>query len=263
MLALAGCQKLFSLREIPDGSAGDAPMMCASGIGHDEDGDCIADGSDDCPGIADPLQPDMDKDTIGDDCDPDPTLAGNKQLVFVPFDTVSEELVWTASGAWTVLDDDYVNSDSTSGGEDWTYRTPIMYGAGTELEARITVGAFMPGTDVKVGVGFYGGGSTGVPAEWSCSVHVQAGTPVADAYDNGAIGYRPLAPAGLFAQGATYTFRMKVDATHVACDVRGDAGDVAAATAMNSNPGALTGYLALYTQAAGAQVHYVAVYSAM
>lgn len=261
-VALAGCQQVFGIRKLPDAAVFDGPPVCPPGIGHDEDGDCVPDTTDDCPGIADAAQIDADNDTIGDDCDPDPSTPGNLAVVFVPFDQIAEENRWTSIGAWIVNDDDFSNTDTTSGGEDWAYRTPEMYPAGNAIEARITVGAFAAADDVKVGVGFYAPGTTAV--EFSCAIHRAAGVdPVVDVYDNGIATYKPLMPPTTFAEGATYTFRMRFDPGQVLCDVRGDGDDVGATTVMNPGALATMGHLAVYTQSAGAQIHNIAVYSAM
>lgn len=265
VVALAGCQRVFALKEVPGAAVIDAPAMCTAAIGHDDDGDCIGDGSDNCPGIPNPGQLDTDNDKIGDDCDPDPSTVGNLQVAFVPFDQVTEAAEWTSVGSWAVVGDDFVSSDSTSGGEDWSYRTPLMYGAGNEIEARISVGAFMAGADVKIGVAFYAPmTTTSLAAEWSCSVHLPStGAPAVDAYNNGVAGSRPLQPATLFAQDAIYTLRMRFTGTTASCDIRGDSGDAATTTATNISPPAATAYLAVFTQQTQARIHSIAIYSAM
>ena len=261
--ALAGCQQVFGIKKLPDAAAIDAPPMCPAGIGHDDDGDCIGDGSDDCPGIADPAQIDSDSDKVGDVCDPDPG-SSNQPVLFVAFDVGAEQNSWAATGSWTVDADDYVNADSTSTTEDWSYRVAAMYGAGNEVETRVTVGAFTPGEDVKIGLGLYMPLTATTPeTEWSCSVHQPAsGGPAVDAYNNGVAGSRPLQPATGFAQGAVYTVRMRFSGTTVSCDVRGDAGDNASATAQNLSPPASKAYLAVYTQEASARYHSIAIYTA-
>ena len=266
VVALAGCQRVFAIKELPAPGAIDAPpASCPTDIGHDDDGDCIGDGSDNCPGIPNPAQLDTDNDKIGDDCDPDPSTVGNLQLAFVPFAQVTEATEWTSIGSWAVVGDDFVNSDSTSGGEDWSYRTPALYGAGNEIEARISVGTFAAGDDVKIGVGFYAPmTTTSVAVEWSCSLHQPStGAPGVDAYNNGVAGSRPLLPATLFAQDAIYTLRMRFTGTTASCDIRGDSGDTATTTATNMTPPTTTGYLAVFTQQTQARIHSIAVYSAM
>jgi hypothetical protein len=261
-LALAGCQQVFGIKRVPDAEETDAAAMCPSGIGHDDDGDCVGDGSDNCPGIANPAQGDMDGDLIGDDCDPDPGTAGNQQVVFVPFDMAAEQSMWTANGAWNVTGDDFTNADSTSTTEDWAYRMPAMYAAGVEVEARITVGDFRANGDIKIGVGLYAPDAP-LADEWSCAIHKPSNSaPEADGYDNGIATSRPLAPVH-FAMGATYTIRMKLTGHTVACDIRGDAGDTGSTTATNMTTTATMGYLGIYTQTAAASVHSIAIYSAM
>jgi hypothetical protein len=72
-VASAGCDKLFSLDEVPpdtlaaSDAAGDA--VDASSM-HDEDLDGVSDGDDLCPGISSVQQTDEDSDGVGDVCDP-------------------------------------------------------------------------------------------------------------------------------------------------------------------------------------------------
>lgn len=72
-LASAGCDKLFSLVEVPpdtiaafdaSGDTVDASSM------HDEDKDGVPDGDDPCPGVSSVQQTDEDSDGVGDVCDP-------------------------------------------------------------------------------------------------------------------------------------------------------------------------------------------------
>jgi len=100
--------------------------------------------------------------------------------------------------------------------------------------------------------------------EWSCSISRMAGGDAkADAYANTSPSYSSaLSPAKLFGQDATYTLRMRFNAAGVACDIAGDAGDRAQATAPIATA-VVPGYLAVFTTAAAARVHYLAVYSAM
>jgi len=249
---------VFSLRAIPDAPPVDAPPMCPPGIGHDEDGDCIPDTTDKCPGIPDETQPDGDGDRIGDDCDPDPAVPGNMNTLFVTFEAPSEQGSWNSIGAWSVAGDDYTNTDMTPFREDWTYRNVSEYAVLDEIEARITVGPL--GTDdVKVGVGFYASGAT--PTEWSCSLRRIANqAPKVEAYANQSPSFEsPLSPATVFGDNQTYTFRMKVDGTSLHCDVRGEGGDTGQATATFTT--FAPGYVGVFTTQAGAHVHYIAVYT--
>lgn len=63
------------------GNSGDASIC----IGHDEDGDGIADACDVCPHIADADQTDGDGDAVGDACDPNPAIARDRIVFFDPF----------------------------------------------------------------------------------------------------------------------------------------------------------------------------------
>jgi len=93
-LAATGCDRLFHLEptHLPDAAA------CAT---PDEDGDCIVDQLDNCPGLANPDQTDDDMDGVGNICDPDET-SQQVRLSFSPF-TGADLSSWQASTpAWTI-----------------------------------------------------------------------------------------------------------------------------------------------------------------
>ena len=92
-IAAAGCNQVFSLDQtkLSDGSPCPSP---------DEDGDCVDDSHDNCPGLANPDQADTDKDGIGDICDFDPSSRG-AILAFYPF-RGSDAMDWMASAGWTL-----------------------------------------------------------------------------------------------------------------------------------------------------------------
>jgi hypothetical protein len=75
VVLLCGCNQLFGLKQTapqqPD-AAIDAPPPS-----DDEDGDGIANELDNCPGIYNPSQDDVDGDLVGDVCDPHPTTKGD------------------------------------------------------------------------------------------------------------------------------------------------------------------------------------------
>jgi hypothetical protein len=69
---------------------------------HDEDDDGIADGCDNCPGIANPEQREVDGDELGDICDPNNT-SGDQLLLFESFESFDR---WVPrSGGWSNTDD--------------------------------------------------------------------------------------------------------------------------------------------------------------
>src|SRR5262245_34367793 len=74
----------------------------------DEDGDCLSDPDDNCPGIANPSQANDREgamhDSVGDVCDPQPTKAVDMRLAFFGFnDPIADSVAWIlpSDGKWT------------------------------------------------------------------------------------------------------------------------------------------------------------------
>jgi len=76
-------------------------------VGHDEDGDGIDDGTDNCPNIANPDQLDSDGDGVGDPCDPHPTTPGDHIVLFDGFGGgLPTGWLLQGAGTWRVEGDD-------------------------------------------------------------------------------------------------------------------------------------------------------------
>lgn len=96
LIALSGCDILFQLDDVKsiDAAACGKP---------DEDGDCIADAVDNCPGIKNPSQAnDGDADTVGDICDSQPTVSAEMRAEFWPFDDPAQD-----AAAWPIVNGDW------------------------------------------------------------------------------------------------------------------------------------------------------------
>ena len=93
-LLATGCDRVFGIE--PTHLADTA--VCGS---PDEDGDCIEDAHDNCPGLANADQADDDGDGVGNICDPDET-SRQTQLSFSPFSGVDLDSWQASTPAWTV-----------------------------------------------------------------------------------------------------------------------------------------------------------------
>lgn len=84
MLALAACNQVYGLdaTHLPDAVI-DANCSLVT---PDEDSDCVANADDNCPGIGNATQDDVDGDGVGDVCDPRPAIAGDRIVRFQSFD---------------------------------------------------------------------------------------------------------------------------------------------------------------------------------
>lgn len=96
-LALSGCGRVSFDAKV-DGSidvGGDA-FVCATSVGHDEDGDLIDDGCDLCPVTNATDNRDTDNDGVGDLCDREPASANQTRIMFEPF--LAPDAQWSIQG---------------------------------------------------------------------------------------------------------------------------------------------------------------------
>jgi hypothetical protein len=103
VLAAVGCNAIYGLEptRLPDALI-DAD--CTQ-VTPDEDGDCVANADDNCPGRANREQVDGDADGVGDVCDPYPITTGDRIVTFQSFDDPpSAQQQWhdveVQSGQW-------------------------------------------------------------------------------------------------------------------------------------------------------------------
>src|SRR5574338_691526 len=87
VLVCAGCNAVFGVKEVthlPDAAADAPPDVDCAAIA-DEDGDCVADLTDNCPTVSNAAQDDDDHDGVGNTCDPHPMDPHDKLLGFFSF----------------------------------------------------------------------------------------------------------------------------------------------------------------------------------
>jgi hypothetical protein len=90
LFMLAGCGRIA----FDAGADGGGSAMC---VGHDEDGDGVADACDLCPYVSESAAVDGDGDGVGDACDPDPVTPTESLAVFDPF--IGDTPGWSYVGA--------------------------------------------------------------------------------------------------------------------------------------------------------------------
>jgi hypothetical protein len=104
LIAFAGCGRLsFDPND-------DALAPCATPTDHDEDGDRIDDGCDNCPHVANAALENSDGDEVGDACDPNPNEAREHIVFFDTFATSTGN--WLLGGATADLVDDALVTDA-------------------------------------------------------------------------------------------------------------------------------------------------------
>jgi hypothetical protein len=133
VVALVGCDAVFGVKppgtldaQPIDGRAIDAPAL------HDEDHDGVVDMLDNCPNVPNPDQGDLDGDGVGDVCDPHPTVAGDRIVLFDPFVRAPRpewKPVVNAAGKWQERPD----QDSLSQGDSTAANSLSFYDLGAPL----------------------------------------------------------------------------------------------------------------------------------
>jgi hypothetical protein len=122
VLVCVGCNAVFGVKEVkhlPD-AAGDAPPDVDCAAIADEDGDCVADMTDNCPAVANAGQEDGDSDGVGNTCDPHPMDPHDKLLGFFSFlgDGAADMAAWpnedSASTTWSYPGDGRIVHTDTS-----------------------------------------------------------------------------------------------------------------------------------------------------
>ena len=261
LLLVAGCDRLFGFDEVPAPEI-DAPAGgCVMSIEHDDDGDCVPDTVDDCPGMPDPTQADRDGDLVGDACDPDPLRAGNTLVVFVPNTDPLTLSNWNVSGAWSITRDALADADTTNGGEDWAYWSEQDLNP-VEVQTIVHIDT-LGDVENRVGVAFAVPPATsGLPSsELSCAIRRATDGVHLDAFA-GSTTKEPLVPAAALQNGAVYTLRARVDQSGLSCDLQG-ASPAEHQTAQITTAVPVAGHAAVYSLQTAVHFDSIAVYSVL
>lgn len=261
LLLLAGCDRLFGFDTVLAPEI-DAPTGgCLISGSHDDDGDCVPDMVDKCPGLPDPAQGDQDGDLVGDACDPDPLQGGNKLLVFVPNTDPLTLSGWNTSGAWSIANDALANADVMNGTEDWAYWDQQQIQP-VEVQTVMHVDT-LGDIENRAGVAFAVPPATsGLPmAEYSCAVRRASDGVHLDAFA-GSTSKEPLVPNAALQNGAVYTLRARIDAHGLTCDLQGASpAEHQAAQISGAVPPA--GQPAVYSSNTAVHFDSIAVYSVL
>ncbi|HTL33416.1 MAG TPA: hypothetical protein VL326_09835 [Kofleriaceae bacterium] len=161
LLVCTGCDKLFGVERI------DLGIDAASCDPFNEDGDRFGNACDACPADADDGT-DVDADEIGDLCDPDRMMAGDRMVLFDGFDTNVNP--WTITGGWQRQNGAFelgTTSDSRVELSPVSARVPTMLAViptySVISNGGITIFGSMGGSDVRCSV-------TGTPGNETLSI---------------------------------------------------------------------------------------------
>jgi hypothetical protein len=150
------------VEDVPPDVAPDVPPPCTTFVDHDEDGDGVDDGCDNCPTYVNPDQFDEDADGLGDACE-EPDRADLLSTVFgfdsFAYSSAAPGLEWAAAaGSWLVGSDAVVGQMMSTGGN-YLWETPVDAPDSVECQFR------------------FAGGGTGGSATYACTMlAVQSGS---------------------------------------------------------------------------------------
>lgn len=262
LIVNSGCNVLFQLEHV----GVPAPEPDAAGCGTpDEDGDCVGDDVDVCPGLADASQSDDgDADGVGNVCDPNRAVA-HRIAHFTGFgDPAAAMAAWATLGtSWTFEPGSAVHPSVTAGGE-LQYTSiddapEVAVETGFTFDAWEVVDTSVPRLGVWIDSSTLGtDGHACVLTSYS-SVSGQDTLSLTDA--TGAARAADVAEIQPGARVVLVFDRARTPDT-LRCRLLVDEHEVASVTYPATNPWPVSGRVGVTASHASASVRYVAVYAA-
>jgi hypothetical protein len=235
---LLGCNQIFGNHSVNVGAvdAGPDADPCTIHAGdsgfHDEDGDAINDGCDNCPTVPNSGQADSDGDGVGDECDPQPGIA-DRQLDFISFADGETVQLTRISGDWAIHDDALYVSGGTL--EDVVFDnlapTPPF-----EVRVHLVVNTIQASlSEISVLTSyFYNDATVELSGSAECEIdRFKGSNGLTSDYVYGAVydgttyyNVGNQIVSSKLANGAGYTFKARIKTTtDLSCDVEGDQND--------------------------------------
>ena len=191
-----------------------------------EDSDKFGDVCDPCPPVAGDSPPDTDGDGVADACDPNPAVAGHSIALFEGFHA-GVPTGWEVTGTWTMTGDDIEGAATNA----IVLATPLTTTTHETVSTSLTVMSIAGSNNFSGVVTNRQAGSTSGVA---CSLYrTNQFTPTPGLLASEGNTFMPAAYAQAMTSGATFSVKLRRDATMYSCDAV--TGTNAAMTTVTTN----------------------------